>query len=184
MEQLVEFNGIIQKKFANNFRGKQLNSFSLKGTDGFFNTAEVAIGFPEGASVSFQATQGNKPGNYVVDVSTVAGTENAPVTTYRAPPVPQRTGGAVRSAGGIGKDEYWSNKEERDIKVQKIIQLQAARNAAIAYLAAVGMDHAIQTVGDPAMFVQKWTETFLSQNVEPTEGKAEEVLSKVVGEWN
>lgn len=38
---------------------------------------------------------------------------------------------APGSAGGLTKDQYWENKEARDVNIQKGIQFQAARNAAI-----------------------------------------------------
>lgn len=34
--------------------------------------------------------------------------------------------------GGDGKDDYWRRKEERDVEVQRAIQYQSSRNAAIA----------------------------------------------------
>jgi hypothetical protein len=47
-------------------------------------------------------------------------------------------GGSSRPAGnggvGAGKDQYWADKEKRDIITQKAIQLQASRNSAIAVL--------------------------------------------------
>ena len=40
-------------------------------------------------------------------------------------------GGGARKAADTGKDDYWKNKEERDVRTQQAIQFQAARNAAI-----------------------------------------------------
>lgn len=44
---------------------------------------------------------------------------------------PQGTGGAAKGAKFVSKDDYWLGREQRDIAVQAVIQLQAARNAAI-----------------------------------------------------
>lgn len=44
---------------------------------------------------------------------------------------PRGTGNAVAGAKFVTKDDYWTNREARDLDVQKVIQLQAARNAAI-----------------------------------------------------
>jgi len=45
-------------------------------------------------------------------------------------------GGTQRSSGGAGagKDQYWADKEKRDVETQKAIQLQSSRNSAIALL--------------------------------------------------
>lgn len=56
--------------------------------------------------------------------------QRAPASTgQRQPQPPARSPG-----GGMSKDDYWSRKEERDLEVQKAIQYQASRNAAIAVL--------------------------------------------------
>lgn len=44
---------------------------------------------------------------------------------------PQGTARAADGSKFVTKDEYWANREARDLDVQKVIQLQAARNAAI-----------------------------------------------------
>jgi len=43
---------------------------------------------------------------------------------------------SAAGSGGASKDDYWKKREERDVEVQKAIQFQASRNAAIA---AVGV---------------------------------------------
>lgn len=52
----------------------------------------------------------------------------APAQRQQAPQQRQAAGGPA------GKDDYWARKEERDVDVQKAIQYQASRNAAIAAL--------------------------------------------------
>lgn len=52
---------------------------------------------------------------------------------------PAQGGGGRSAAGGgfsagAGKDQYWADKEKRDIETQKAIQLQSSRNSAIALL--------------------------------------------------
>lgn len=45
----------------------------------------------------------------------------------------------TKSMGGLSKDDYWKNREKRDIIVQKQIQYQSARNSAIEVIKA-GID--------------------------------------------
>jgi hypothetical protein len=55
----------------------------------------------------------------------------------RRPSQPGNTGNQQYSrqpAANSGKDAYWKNKEERDIKKDEIIQRQACRNTAIAFV--------------------------------------------------
>lgn len=47
---------------------------------------------------------------------------------------PQQQQQRAPQGGAGGKDDYWARKEERDVEVQKAIQYQASRNAAIATL--------------------------------------------------
>lgn len=51
------------------------------------------------------------------------------------------TGGRApaQASGGMSKDDYWKNREARDLVVQKQIQYQASRNAAIEVVKA-GID--------------------------------------------
>lgn len=52
---------------------------------------------------------------------------------------PPKTAVAVTPApaSAVTKDDYWTNKEARDIKVQKKIEFQAARNTAVAAATAL-----------------------------------------------
>lgn len=183
----MEFKGVIQRKFANPVRGNTLYSFSLKGTDGFFNTNRTEIPFSEGTAISFDAVQAAKPGNFNVDVATVKQTAEVPVQSYNAP-FGQRTGGAVRSAGGpMNKDQYWDRKDARDIENQKVIALQSCRNSAIAYMAAIGVESPlVANAGGPEAFIARWTDNFLEHNAAILEDDddSDNDSTAAVSSWN
>lgn len=159
------YSGVVQKVNANPWKTKTLHSFTLRGTQGFFNTGEKALSLIEGQSVEFQAEQGKRAGNFDVDfnsikvIQAVAG-PSQPATS--ASNVAQRPGGAVRSAAIMSKDDYWQRREERDVETQKRIELQSCRNSAVA-LAAVVYDNAPSSL-PVEDFVQEWTLKFLALN--------------------
>lgn len=114
--------GTIQKTFTNMVRGRGLHSFTLRGQQGFFRTGETPCPIKEGTYVQFEVDDKNN-----VNLTTLVAMEK------RAPDaVPTEKAVQTAAAYVNSKDEYWSNKEERDIETQKVIQFQAARNSAIA----------------------------------------------------
>lgn len=77
--------------------------------------------FKEGDSISF-------------DVQTKGQYSNIIAKTVEINAKPTNVVAAVPAASGNSKDEYWSNKEAKDLGVQRAIQQQSARNAAIAFV--------------------------------------------------
>lgn len=119
---MAKYQGKIQRIFTKDFRGTTLYSFVLAGQQGFFRTGEEPIPFKEGTYVMFNADARNN-----VDL------ESLTVVQDKAPPA-KKFGGTGSSGKGMSKDDFWSQKAERDIKTQRVIQYQSARNAAIATL--------------------------------------------------
>lgn len=114
--------GVIQKTFTNVVRGKNLHSFTIRGTQGFFRTQEVPCPMKEGTYVQFEADDKNN-----VNMSTLVAMDK------RAPEQMPTEQAVSRAASHVNsKDDYWTRKEERDLETQKVIQYQAARNSAIA----------------------------------------------------
>lgn len=151
---MSNYSGVVRKIFTNQFGGKKLYSFSMDSDKSYFNLGEKTPSFSEGNTVSFDGAPGKRAGN--VDVKspiTVVGEQQVQPEDYIV-------GGAKRSVEVMTKDQYWSNREANDVKVQKVIQVQAARNAAIAVLSAV---HG-RPDEDIEMFINKWTDIFLKNN--------------------
>lgn len=78
----------------------------------------------EGDYIEFNVTMNGKYKN--IDVDSVQKIEGE--APQKAPSVQQ----AVARGGAMNKDDYWSRREARDLETQKRIQLQSARNSAIA----------------------------------------------------
>lgn len=93
----------------------------------WYGFGKYAPKFKEGDTISFESTQ---KGNFKnIDPKTVELATAAPKA-------------ASVSSPAVGKDDYWKDKEQRDIATQRSIQLQASRNSAIALvvpLAAAGL---------------------------------------------
>lgn len=122
------FKGVVQRINSNPWQGKMLHSFTLNSERGFFNLGRIAPSFKEGQTIEFEASPAKRAGNFDVDVKSIVviGEDAVKPESYSMV-------GAKRTSL-LQKDDYWNRKEERDIENQKIIQLQSARNTAIAYM--------------------------------------------------
>lgn len=124
------FSGKIQYINAREFNGKTLHSFKLAGETPYFGTGETPVAAVKGDMVEFNGKVDAK-GNVTVDLSSFVNkgaAGSAPVSVIRG----TKQGGASFATKAAGKDQFWENKELRDIATQKIIQLQASRNSAIS----------------------------------------------------
>lgn len=135
--------GVVQKILVNPQYG--LTSFTIKGQDGFFSLGKDKPTFKEGDPIQFDTNTVGKY-TYAKDVApwTDGGVSQGSSVASVANAQPSRSfGNKGRSFGGNGgsaaRDEYWAAKEARDIAkegeyalTQQRIEVQAARNAAIA----------------------------------------------------
>jgi hypothetical protein len=140
--------GVIGKISKKPYSGKTLTSFALKGQDGWYSLGERSLPYNEGDSIQFNVeTRGNY--SYAQQIEPWndggAGTPSVGHVAASAPsrdgePKPYRRsfqGG--NKSGGSAKDDFWNDKEKRDIEreryqrevTQPKIEIQAARNAAI-----------------------------------------------------
>lgn len=97
--------------------------YNIKVGGEWYGLGSFKPSFAEGANISFDYVQ---KGNFknVTSRSIEVG--------VAAPAAPAK---ATRGApSGNAKDDYWAAKEERDVGTQRAIQLQASRNAAIAFI--------------------------------------------------
>ena len=153
---MSNYSGVVRKIFTNQFGGKKLYSFSMDSDKSYFNLGEKTPSFSEGNTVSFDGAPGKRAGN--VDVKSPITVVGETVVTGED----YKVGGAKRSVEVMTKDQYWSNREANDVKVQKVIQVQAARNAAIQLLQATGPVAGLPDSYED--FINTWTDTFLKNN--------------------
>ena len=116
------FTGVVQKHLTKPWGSKVFYSFTLQGRDGIFGTG-LSKPPAVGASITFEART-NPKGFLEADTKTIQ---------YRADGEPT-TAVVPKSNGGLTKDQYWTNKEARDIKNDAARELGATRNTAIAII--------------------------------------------------
>jgi len=105
--------------------------FSTMMSDGeWYGGTKVAPHYADGTAlivgdeVTFDITMNGKYKNLNYGSLTKVVGQAAPSTVAQS----------TSSGGGLSRDDYWANKEARDIETGKVIQFQAARNSAISVL--------------------------------------------------
>lgn len=122
-------------------RGKATN---IKVNGAWFGAGFNGVPCQQGDTVSFTVEQNGQYANVARNSLQVINGGGAPQQPqqqpYQAPAQtyakPQRRQAPTSGGGGVTKDDYWKNREERDVETQKRIQLQASRNSAIATASA------------------------------------------------
>lgn len=114
-------NGVVEVVHANNG-----GFYGVKIGNDWYSFGKKKPAFDKGAVVSFEFTTNDRGYKNAVESSLEIGGGGAPAPQTR-----------TAKATGTGREDYWANKEVRDIEVQKKIQFQASRNAAIAAFAAL-----------------------------------------------
>lgn len=125
--------GYVSGYWANNVKGKILHSFRVKNDQTFYNCGGTDPKVAKGDHIEFEFT--DKNGRAEVSIPSIRKMDSSPK-------IHQGTSGAallgVVGAAKLDRDEYWSNKEKRDVAkdaefvVKDLrIQWQAARKDAI-----------------------------------------------------
>lgn len=108
-------------------------SFKLRDDEMYYNTLSDPANL-KGKVVSFEGTQRGQRSVEVNEESLTIEEDSAPVTNAPARKFSGRKG-AIRSASsGLTKDQFWENKEKRDIEKDRRIELQSCRNSATAFV--------------------------------------------------
>ena len=120
---MSEMVGVIEKVFEKNGR------WALLINQEWYGNGYVKPDAQEGATAKFTIEMNGRYKNI------------APGTLQIKPGAPVATGGAPKARGGGGsnyaqKEQYWADKETRDIETQKRISYQAATNTALAMITA------------------------------------------------
>lgn len=118
------YSGVVGRVSEKPWNGKTFYSFTLNGQDGWYNTG-MKKPPTTGTSVSFTANP-NAKGYLEVDYHSIKKLEDGAAGPAQGVATVSRSSG-----NGIGKDDYWSRKEERDLKNDAARELGATRNTAI-----------------------------------------------------
>jgi hypothetical protein len=153
--------GVVRKLSGNPYQNKTLWSFQLDSDRTFYNVGEEKPSIVEGQTVSFDGAPGKRAGTFNVKTGTLTVVDEQSIkpSDYKFEPKPY-AGGARRSESQMTQSGYWEEKTVRDVVTQKRIEIQAARNAAIELLQAVG----VNGNETPEDFINRWVDIFLKNN--------------------
>lgn len=187
--------GVVEKKFTKDWFDKRsneniiLHSFRLEGDKTYYRTGQDLLPANEGDAIAF--SYDDRSGN--VDMGTVTQAEAS--TVERAPAAPRRnTGGRSGSysggsssavSAGSSRDNYWKDKEDRDIareeRYQTVVEprmvVMAAQERAVGVVAAALANDCL-SFGNTAKglkfemllgFVDEATDHFIKQALNATE---------------
>jgi len=126
------YSGVVRTIKSNPFGSKILHSFQLDSDRTYYNLGDRAPTFGEGVTIQFTGKPGTRAGSVNVDFNSIQVVNETPVQPKDY--AMTQAAGARRTVVGIDKDQYWKNREDNDKVTQKRIEIQAARNAAIAVL--------------------------------------------------
>lgn len=161
---------VVQKVTERKVNGQTFYSF--KGQDGeYYGTGKIRPP-AEGSYVQFEASK-NARGYWEASELVIL-----PPQVVKVEKLSSAAVSAAKNAG-VSKDEYWTNREARDVEVQKRIELQSCRNSAIA-LVSVLLQHQAVPVPKPKAeqeefvrnMVDKYTTYYQGRNENPPKTEA------------
>lgn len=130
--------GYVSGYWANNVKGKILHSFRVKNDQTFYNCGGTDPKVTKGDHIEFEFT--DKNGRAEVSIPSIRKMDSSPQVHNGTPGAALllSAAGFAGAAAKLDRDEYWSNKEKRDVAkdaefvVKDLrIQWQAARKDAI-----------------------------------------------------
>lgn len=124
----MQYTGTISNISSFDYQGKKLWSFQLNNERGvYYRCGATAPRAEQGNWVAFEGTPG-KNGSVNVDTKSLVAKQvekeasGVQIPAYQAKPT------------GVSKDDYWANREARDLQTQARIERQSTRNSAIDFI--------------------------------------------------
>jgi hypothetical protein len=155
--------GVVARIYSKDFGDATAWSFTLRGDRTFYRAGNKKPFFSEGDSVQFDVEMKGQNA-YARGVSKWEGQDA--VQSAPAIAVSRAVGGNVGT-----KDDYWLQREKRDVETQKRIELQSCRNSAIALVAELLKVEAVKLPAKQAdkvpvieELVTHYTKFFIDQN--------------------
>lgn len=124
---MPQVTGVVEKITSKQLSSGTYYSFVMDDAE-WYRTNKDKPPFVEGSTVTFTFDDGRY--GKQVDLPSIVVAEGAPKETPKA---------KKSFSGGGGKDQYWTDREARDLDTQKRISYQAAANTAIA-LVGLGLN--------------------------------------------
>ncbi len=144
------------------------NLYSFKGQDGVWYNTKARVPPDVGTFIEFEANPDAR--GYLQAENIVI----LPATTQAVASGPRVAAAAVQASKhqpATNKEQYWLNKEERDITTQKVIELQSCRNSALAFISQLLQVEATALPKAKAereefmvALLQRYTKMFLDEN--------------------
>lgn len=130
--------GVVGKISSKDWEGKILSSFALAGQDGWYSLGTKTPTFKEGDSIKFDTKQSGKYINAlnIVPWKEEGVKETTQVTSNLTKPAfggwkGQPSKGGFQGIKSQEEKDYWKKKDASNADVQRRIEIQAARNAAL-----------------------------------------------------
>jgi hypothetical protein len=168
------FTGVVEKVHKND-----AGYWSILMADGqWFGHGKMKPSCTDGDEIAFDYSQNGKYNNADPDTLEILSSDNA---------VPKKASkpawNGKKNASSEGKDEYWKNKEARDILTQNEIRFQAGRNAAIE-IVTLAVSHGLLTIpqgkkeGDQFKVLLTYVDKVTDRYVEATKAVNAPVVEK------
>lgn len=165
--------GIVKEVLVKDWKGKSLYTIKLNGDSNYYNTG-VEKPPKVGTFIEFDFTINDK-GYKQVDMRSIVEKTGSDI------PATTKISSATGASRGMGKDDYWERKENRDITVQKRIELQSCRNSAIAFISTLLTSGAVKLPAKQAdqadvieEMLSRYTSKFVEQNAQDPSGPVNE----------
>ncbi len=164
---------VVQFVSSKKFNGREFWSF--KGQDGAWYSTGVKKPPEKGSYIEFEAAPNDKGYLQASDIVILPSNEQAVSTG------PRQAAKAVAAASKTNnKDEYWEQKAERDVEVQKRIEIQSCRNSALQFISILLTAGAIpvpKAKADQEEFFVTLLDRYTKQFIEGNKGVG--VITKV-----
>jgi hypothetical protein len=156
---------VVQSISDKKYNGKTFYSF--KGQDGVWYGTGTRTPPETGAYVEFEALPNDKG---FLQASNIVRLPNTAAAVSSGPRVAAAAVKGAQKASG-NKDDYWANKEIRDVTVQKRIEIQSCRNSALTFISQLLQAEAIPVPTKKAereeylqALLKRYTTQFLEEN--------------------
>lgn len=161
----MQASGVVKEILTKSWKDKTFYTIKLNGDDAYYNTGSKRPSVSQGDFINFEYTVNGK-GYLDVDTKSISQSRDSGVQIGNV----KQTAQLSRSVS-MNKDDYWKNREERDVETQKRIERQSCRNSAIEFISVLMTAGAIkipekQASKETALaeILKMYTDKFIEEN--------------------